>query len=222
MIIFTLIFYIIIIGLIIFAGLVVAGVISFIYDLAIGDRKERKKREIKEKKRIEIKEKQISNYNDSLHQLEEQLGVCSLDINLGNYYIDSHVLFFEEAQTIVIQSKEYKFYDILGCSLVDDITNNTLTTSEGTSKTSTGSMIGRAVVGGALTGGLGALAGAATAKKKTKDYASSITVTNHNYTLYINVNSLETPVITLHLGDKVALAQKLAAAINVIIERNKS
>ena len=122
----------------------------------------------------------------------------------------------------IINSKKYEFSDILGYSLVDDATSETITTSVGTAKTSTGSMIGRAVVGGVLTGGLGAVAGAATAKKNISDNATSQTTTTHKYTLYINVNSIQEPTIALKIGNSVSKAQKLAGVINVIIERNKS
>ena len=83
-------------------------------------------------------------------------------------------------------------------------------------------MLGRAVVGGMLTGGLGAVAGAATAKKNISDNATSQTTTIHKYTLYINVNSIQEPTIALKIGNSVSKAQKLAGVINVIIERNKA
>lgn len=122
----------------------------------------------------------------------------------------------------MIKSKEYNFSDILGYSLVDDVTSETITTSTGTAKTSTGNMIGRAVVGGVLTGGLGAVAGAATAKKNISDNAISQPTTKHKFTLYINVNNLQEPTVTLKIGDDVSKAQKLVGVISVIIERNKS
>lgn len=83
-------------------------------------------------------------------------------------------------------------------------------------------MVGRAVVGGVLTGGLGAVAGAATAKKNVSDNATSQTTTTHKYTLYINVNNLQEPTISLNIGNDASTAQKLAGAMNVIIERNKA
>lgn len=146
-----------------------------------------------------------------------------MDIDLGNYEeydINNHVMLFETSQIIRIKAREYKFSDILGYSLVDDAISETITTSTGTAKASTGSMLGRAVVGGVLTGGLGAVAGAVTAKKNISENATSQTTTTHKYTLYINVNSLQEPTISLNLGDNVSMAQKLAGAVTVIIERN--
>lgn len=173
------------------------------------------------------KQRQIEReeYDKALAVFSSCFGECSINENLGNwddYRIEKRVLIFEQSSIIIINSKEYKFSDILGYSLVDDATSETITTSTGTAKTSTGSMLGRAVVGGVLTGGLGAVAGAATAKKNITDKATSQTTTTHKYTLYINVNSLQEPTIALKIGPNASKAQKLAGAINVIIERNKN
>ncbi len=178
---------------------------------------------IRRRNREQWREKQEAEYNTQRTKLIDRLGECVLDIDLGGYEeydINTHVMLFESSQIIRIKAQEYKFSDILGYSLVDDATSETITTSTGTAKTSTGSMLGRAVVGGVLTGGLGAVAGAATAKKNISDNATSQTTTMHNYTLYINVNSLQEPTISLNLGNDVSIAQKLAGAVNVIIERN--
>lgn len=178
---------------------------------------------IRRRNREQWREKQEAEYNTQRTKLTGRLGECVLDIDLGDYEeydINTHVMLFEASQIIRIKTQEYKFSDILGYSLVDDATSETITISTGTAKTSTGSMLGRAVVGGVLTGGLGAVAGAATAKKNISDNATSQTATMHNYTLYINVNSLQEPTISLNLGNDVSIAQKLAGAVNVIIERN--
>ena len=178
---------------------------------------------IRRRNREQWREKQEAEYNTQRTKLIDRLGECVLDIDLGGYEeydINTHVMLFESSQIIRIKAQEYKFSDILGYSLVDDATSETITTSTGTAKTSTGSMLGRAVVGGVLTGGLGAVAGAATAKKNISDNATSQTTTMHNYTLYINVNSLQEPTTSLNLGNDVSIAQKLAGAVNVIIERN--
>lgn len=178
---------------------------------------------IRWRNREQWREKQEDEYNIQRTKLIDRLGECVLDIDLGvyeEYDINTHVMLFESSRIIRIKAQEYKFSDILGYSLVDDATSETITTSTGTAKTSTGSMLGRAVVGGVLTGGLGAVAGAVTAKKNISDNATSQTTTMHNYTLYINVNSLQEPTISLNLGNDVSIAQKLAGAVNVIIERN--
>ena len=168
---------------------------------------------------------QKEEYDKTLADLSVKFGECTINENLSTvfeYRIASRFLIYEQSSIIIINLKEYKFSDILDYSLVDDATSETITTSTGTAKTSTGNMLGRAVVGGVLTGGLGAVAGAATAKKNISDNATSKTTTTHRYTLYINVNSLQEPTIALCIGNDASKAQKLAGIMNVIIERNKA
>lgn len=207
--------------------LVIALLVTIIVLVRRHDKKKEQEDEerdrIRWRNREQWREKQEDEYNTQRTKLIDRLGECVLDIDLGDYEeydINTHVMLFEPSRIIRIKAQEYKFSDILGYSLVDDATSETITTSTGTAKTSTGSMLGRAVVGGMLTGGLGAVAGAATAKKNISDNATSQTTTMHNYTLYINVNSLQEPTISLNLGNDVSIAQKLAGAVNVIIERN--
>ena len=184
--------------------------------------KEQAEEEIREQKRLNARKE----YEKTLADFSTKLGVCTINENLSDnqycdYSISTRILVYEQSSVIIIKSKKYKFSDILGYSLVDDATDETITTSTGTAKTSTGSMLGRAVVGGMLTGGLGAVAGAATAKKSIFNDATSQTTTTHEYTLYINVNDLQEPTISLEIGDNTSKAQKLAGVLNIIIERNK-
>lgn len=175
----------------------------------------------REERRKQIEEDLKKKFASEYQLLLNKFGTCTVDIKLGktDMYIESRLFVFEDSQTIVLYGNEYKFSDILGFSLVDDSTSETITTSTGDAKTSTGSMIGRAVVGGVLTGGLGAIAGAATAKKNIATNATSETTTIHNYTMYVNVNSLSTPTVTIRIGDDSRKAHKLADLFNVIVIR---
>lgn len=183
------------------------------------------KNEREEKLASEIKE----SFNKKIDDLSLRLGDCVFkeyaENFLGNwrdlYDFDKHIFVFEKSQVVIIKSKEYKFPDILSCSLVDDVTNETITTTTGKSKTATGSMLGRAVVGGVLTGGLGAVAGAATAKRNITEDASSKTTTVHDYFIYINTNNFQEPVISLHIGNDSGRAQRIIGVMNVIMAKNK-
>ena len=183
-----------------------------------------------EKERQKAEEREIKGSIDKkLDDLSLRLGDCVFkeyaDNFLGNwrdlYDFDKHIFVFEKSQVVIIKSKEYKFPDILSCSLVDDVTNETITTTTGKSKTATGSMLGRAVVGGVLTGGLGAVAGAATAKRNITEDASSKTTTVHDYFIYINTNNFQEPVISLHIGNDSGRAQRIIGVMNVIMAKNK-
>lgn len=210
-------------GSIIFIILVI-GSIFLVYKYDV-----KKEREEEERIRInqiriqQCRERDRAKFNEQYSQITERLGQC-IDVKLVDsveYSIDNHIMFFEISQIVIIESVEYKFVDILGYSLVDDARNETITTSVGTAKTSTGNMLGRAVVGGVLTGGLGAVAGASTAKKNVYTDATSQTTTTHDYFIYLNVNSLQHSVITIHIGKDIEKAQKLTGMFNVIIKRNE-
>lgn len=203
--------------------LIIVAIISCIISSLNAEERQEREAQIAQNRK---KQRQIEQeeYDKALTEISSRLGECSINENLGNWKehrIATRVLVFEQSNIIVLNSKEYKFSDILGYSLVDDATSETITTSTGTAKTSTGSMLGRAVVGGVLTGGLGAVAGAATAKKDISDNATSQTTTVHKYTLYINVNCLQEPIVALEIGNNSSKAQRLAGVINVIVERNR-
>lgn len=97
----------------------------------------------------------------------------------------NYVLAFEPLQKISLKGKIYDYAQLTSYS----VSVNPVYSSS--TKTSLGSALGRAVIGGALFGGLGALAGAGTAKKETK-YESKTTIT-------IFTNSMNEPAIVLDL-----------------------
>ena len=207
--------------------LIMGGYYAFWYkhnrEVKDEQRRIRKDRAAKEKACRELKKKQ--EFEAEYQTLLDKFGTCTTNVILrwpaDFYSIDSRLFVFEESQMIVLHGKEYKFSDILGFSLVDDATSETITTSTGEAKTSTGSMLGRAVVGGVLTGGLGAVAGAATARKNIETNATSQTITTHKYVIYINVNSLKNPTITIPIGKDTQKAHELANLFNVIIAKGQ-
>ena len=186
-----------------------------------------KEQEEKQELRNKINEKK-AEHEQKIKVLSEKYGNCSVDIPITKYWrgrgLYFHLIYisvFEKTSIVMINDVEYPFSDILGFSLVDDATNETITTSIGEAKTSTGSMLGRAVVGSMLTGGLGAVVGAVTAKKNIETNAASQTTTTHKYTMYINVNSLASPTITIPIGQDEQTAHHLANLFNVIIAKGQ-
>lgn len=202
-------------------ALIVVAILIFIMYITNDDPEEQAREEQKAEQR---KQQAIERRNNEFADLTARFGECTSKIVLNHLEMPSiknEVLIFEKAKKIVLNANEYNFADILGYSVVDDSTNETITTSEGSAKTSTGSMLGRAVVGGVLMGGLGAVAGAATASKNIKSDATGLTKTKHNYTFYINVNSLQQPTVSLSVGSNTDRAQELAGVLNIILQRNK-
>ena len=77
-------------------------------------------------------------------------------------------------------------------------------------------MVNCAVVGGIMFGGDGAVIGGVTAKKASISKQDDDKVV-HNYTVFINVNSMSNPVISVNVGKDVHKANEIVSLINVII-----
>lgn len=104
----------------------------------------------------------------------------------GDNYISlcARVVFSSDKNRMWINEIEYMPSEIISVD-VDDISTRTQLPQEVKTKTSTGSMIGRSVVGGLLFGQSGAIIGGATAKKKTIITKGEI-ITNYRYKLRIS------------------------------------
>ena len=134
------------------------------------------------------------------------------DINSIKHYSDIYV--FEVPKKIIIEKIEYDFTDILNCSMYDENKKNA-TVSQVT-RTNTGSMLGRAAVGGLTLGVAGAVVGAMTAKTESTsstsnpDYFAS-------YIVKIGVKSIEKPTMSLKYGSDKSKAEEVYALMQAII-----
>jgi len=81
-------------------------------------------------------------------------------------------------------------------------------------------MAKRAVVGGVLLGGAGALAGSVTAKRDGTILQEEDNII-HNYTVLVNIDSLSNPIVQLQCASNRLLADEIVGLLNVIINRNK-
>lgn len=104
----------------------------------------------------------------------------------GDNYISlcARVVFSSDKNRMWINEIEYTPSEIISVD-VDDISTKTQLPQEIKTKTSTGSMIGRGVVGGLLLGTAGAIIGGSTAKKKSIITEGKI-ITNYRYKLRIS------------------------------------
>lgn len=150
---------------------------------------------------------------------------CSFYIAITIYI--SEILVFSETKHIVIGKIELLFSDILDCVVDDDIKEReTIQTFRGnssaTSKANTGNMIGRAVVGGVLLGGTGAIIGGSTANRHTIiehgiDTSILDKTIEHNFTIAITVKDISNPVIYLNVGSNTRLKDEIVSLMKVII-----
>lgn len=134
---------------------------------------------------------------------------------VGYIEICPHLIFNENRKKVWLSQNEYSFDEIIDVVIEDIVTQHT-TGGDIVTKTKTGSMIGRAVVGGVLTGGVGAIIGGATAKKESTVTPTEIH-TEHRYNLLITTKNISNPLITISFSDNARLAQKCLATIKAII-----
>jgi len=97
-------------------------------------------------------------------------------------------------------------------------------------KTDTGNMLKRAVIGGVVAGGVGAAIGAATAKKtgtqkmseveEYSNYYRAYSGSSAYYALTININDIVSPTIKIKFDDYLDNAKEFAASLNAIIKQN--
>lgn len=208
--------------------LIVVLVVIFSYSITSGANTSGKKmREVHAHREMLIMRAETEardNYEMKLADLSQKYGECTMNTYLGDSYSDSEsynlsmrFLIYEQAGIVVMESKEYKFSEILSFSLEDDASNETVTTV-GTESRPTNDLFKRAIVGSIIDGKMGALVGALTTKTETSH--TSHTTTSHDYKIYVNTNNLRQPVVTLHLGSDVTTARQIAGALSIIVERN--
>lgn len=128
-------------------------------------------------------------------------------------------LVYEAEKKVFLDGEPYDFSQIMQARLsVRTERERTYTTT--TDETDNADMIGRAAIGHAIWGNVGAVVGAVTANRRANTYTTGGGIT-HNYTLSIAVDSLETPTFTLDFGEDEEAARKSRDAFKVIIRRGK-
>lgn len=141
-----------------------------------------------------LREELVAKYGDATKIIE--------DFGLGN----ETVYVFETPRIIVINGEEYGFD-----SLLDFTVNGSQSYKV---STSTGSALGRGIVGGVLFGGVGALAGAGTASKKVNPDGS-------DYLICITTKELANPMIEYRTNsDK--RANELVSVLTIILGKQKN
>ena len=139
--------------------------------------------------------------------LEKKYGIPTLKIKPTKPSLSKNVviLVYDTRKTIYINGKGYKYSDIIDFNVNDQTSYKTTS--------STGSMIGRGLVGGLLLGGVGALAGATTGEKSTTKGAST-------YRINVIMRNMNDPIVT-YVTSENECAQKMIAVLKNIIDYNE-
>lgn len=182
------------------------------------ERRKRRQEEKKFQKQAEFEQKSPI-YNAQKEELISKYGESDKTFIFEELNLQKEIIVFGKVNRIWLLGKDLPMSDILSCTFNDNQHTVKGSVSYET-KTSTGNMAKRAIVGGVLTGGVGAVVGGATAKKET-----TITQENdkviHDYTVIININSLSEPIIRIPLGTDGTKVNEIVGLMNVIINRNK-
>lgn len=172
-------------------------------------------------------QKQQEEFKQQIDELKHQYGNCTLDVYIDyfqEYVLANHVFIFEESKILYVANEPIPFEKILCFELKDNQSTITKTTSpKYKTSTNTGSMLGRAIVGGVLTGGVGAVVGAATAKKTTKvvEEGKTTTTVKHNYRITLTIDDMANPVRVIDCKYHQDKAEQIANVLNIIMHRNQ-
>lgn len=185
--------------------------------------KEREERKRKQEERKALKQAEIEQkspiYNAQKEELILKYGQPDKSIPFEELNLQKEIIVFGKVNRIWLLGKDLPMSDILSCTFNDNQRIKKGGVSYET-KTSTGNMAKRAIVGGVLTGGVGAVVGGATARKETTVKQENDKVI-HDYTVIININSLSEPIIKIPLGTDDAKVNEIVGLMNVIISRHK-
>lgn len=200
------------------------GTLAGIYRMMWGDKEDEKMRQERETLKSVANEKEVEKYNSNVEEYERLYGTLTSSIRIVQYgspnYTQKYILVYEDSSHIIIKDIVCKFSDIISYELVNN-TTVIYSSTESSSKTSTKNMLGRAVVGGILLGGAGAIVGGATANRHTVTTEQSAN-TKNDFNIHLTINKISSPNLLIRAWDDENLARNLVALFSVIVERNKS
>lgn len=205
-------------------GTLIAIFLTFIIYLyirtSIKHKKELKEKELVRQQMREKKQKEIDiRHEEYKKQLVDKFGPITRIIS-NNLYNDDFIMnyneifVFEKSKKIIIEKIEYNFADILSCAMYDE--NHKEIPPIQVTRTNTGSMLGRAAIGGLTLGVAGAVVGAMTAKTESTSYIDNFYYLA-SYIVKIGVKSIEKPTMTLKYGSDKSKAEEVYALMQAII-----
>lgn len=144
-------------------------------------------------------------------------------VNQSRIYLNAkQLLFVTNNQINIIPFEKIIGYEIVNLKENDQVLASATTTI---TKTDTGDMLKRAIIGGVLGGGVGALIGGATAKSTTSEvdpispHMAAI-LALPNLELRIRFDDIINPMVKIGFDQYKDEVEKIAASLNVIIKRN--
>lgn len=177
------------------------------------------KEELKKMNKIERQEKQKEKealFKSTIDNLVEKYGTPDSQFCINDKFsIESYIIPFSAARKIMLLGTEMNFSDIIDVQLADDkqVTKGEIkavTTSDN------GSVVGRAVVGGLVAGGVGAVIGGMTGEQTTK-FKQANDIITHKYTVWVTTKNIANPSIRIYLSNNERLASKIVATLKAVM-----
>lgn len=188
------------------------------------DAREHQKRQEERESAYKAKQEAYENAKEAaLAEMKAKWGRCTKDIYISRsdtFTLNDRMYAFEDARKVVMNGVEYDFKDIIGVSLVNR--SKTLYTAYTTvsSENNLGMMTERALLGKMVAGDVGAIIGAMSTEENYEyetEYDSEI---ENDYKVYVNIDSISSPTVVLHLDWNEEDAYEITNLLNVIIRRN--
>ena len=201
--------------------LIIVGVIIFFVSFNQKEKERIRQRDLEYNKTLMEKKKKRKTTLDSKY------GRCTRQLCRDENHIYT-VRIYEESQVLAINDDAYNFADIIGCEAAtqpkQEVPTATITTTD------KGDMAVRATVGGLVLGPAGALAGAVTAKKKTKVDKEEVSRREFRQAMYDDmyrtggvtmfIKSISTPQVFIKCYKREE--QEVCSVINAIIAITQS
>lgn len=174
------------------------------------------KEEIEEAKRLRDKKKQ------QLSKLTSQYGKPAKIVYLSDDYLDEEdinnaFIVFPSSCCIKYKRRVFSYSELVSSEVKDESYTTTSGMKYEVTKSSSGSTIGRAVVGGLIAGPAGAIIGGVTSKKKTEVIDNTMSHYNEHYFVIITLTTLKESVIKIDCDDSLEKAEEINAILVGII-----
>lgn len=205
----------IITGLIIF---IIATLTVLVYSIF----QKRKNRILREKSMANIEMERVLLQRQMKHEREAEYK--ELTSKYGEFIPPYHryqIYVFEKHSMVILNGDKLNYSDIIDVRLIDKSTDEIITETTGTIQSSTGDIIGRAIVGGMIGGDAGAIIGGTTGTRDIETTTVSQVVKNHSYQVSVNVNNLRKPTYTAYSGDNIDVANDIFNLFQTIIHVSK-
>lgn len=161
-----------------------------------------------------------SALSNAITRFNNQFGTITHDIIINpskRFYqlrIENHILIYDNSKVAIINGQPIKFCDIINFSITDDTT----TIANTTARTDNSGALKSALGWSMLLGKEGAVIGALSADSTS--YEESHYITYHNYTLYLTLNNIKSPIIKVAVGCSTDTKELLTSILSVIIHNN--